>query len=114
MSYFDSPKNRAIWERELNGLRAERERRKREGYRPQIDEKQAVSAEKKEQNPYRRKITLQELEQQEREAVQTARAQKAQRIKEKASQRDMEDGKAPVKQTLEKKSLSKNPGGKVL
>ena len=47
MSYFDSPKNRAIWERELNGLRAERERRKREGYRPQIDEKQAVSAEKK-------------------------------------------------------------------
>ena len=41
MSYFDSPKNRAIWERELNGLRAERERRKREGYRPQIDEKQA-------------------------------------------------------------------------
>ena len=27
MSYFDSPKNRAIWERELRGLRAEKERR---------------------------------------------------------------------------------------
>ena len=30
MAYFDSPKNRAIWERELRGLRAEKERRARE------------------------------------------------------------------------------------
>ena len=33
MAYFDSAKNRALWQEELNGLTAERERRKN-GERP--------------------------------------------------------------------------------
>lgn len=34
MAYFDSEKNKAIWSKRLAVLEQERERRKREGYRP--------------------------------------------------------------------------------
>ena len=70
MAYFDSPKNRAIWERELKGLRAEKERRAKEGYRPQKGEQEISVESRQEQNPFRKRITLKELEQAEREAVQ--------------------------------------------
>lgn len=65
MAYFDSAKNRAIWERELEGLRKEKERRADRGYIPE-------AAEKKEKRQVsesfgRRKINLQELEEIERE-----------------------------------------------
>ncbi|MFR5633579.1 MAG: hypothetical protein ACLUFH_11425 [Monoglobales bacterium] len=65
MAYFDSAKNRAIWERELDGLRQEKEKRAARGYVPE-------TVEKKEKTPVsesfgRRKINLQELEQIERE-----------------------------------------------
>lgn len=34
MSYFDSAKNRVMWQRELEALRKERQRRAEEGYDP--------------------------------------------------------------------------------
>jgi len=34
MAYFDSEKNKAMWEKRLSMLEQERDRRKREGYRP--------------------------------------------------------------------------------
>ncbi|MCR5177848.1 MAG: hypothetical protein K6C95_02560 [Lachnospiraceae bacterium] len=34
MAYFDSEKNKAIWSKRLAVLEQERDRRKREGYRP--------------------------------------------------------------------------------
>ena len=73
MAYFDSPKNRALWDKELEGLDAERERRKEEGYRPQQGKKD-VGAEtgsvrdRSAGNPRVRRITLKELEEIEREA----------------------------------------------
>ena len=63
MGYFDSPKNRAMWNRELAELRKEKERRAIEGYHPQKkEEKAAKQAEIKETNPNRRRINLAELE----------------------------------------------------
>lgn len=60
MAFFDSPKNRAIWERELKSLRAEKERRAREGYRPQTAEGKGNEQEK--ENPFRKRISLSQLE----------------------------------------------------
>lgn len=57
MSFFDSPKNRAIWDRELRVLRAERERRAREGYKPQ-----ETSGKENSESPFRKRISLSELE----------------------------------------------------
>jgi hypothetical protein len=37
MAFFDSAKNRALWQRELAGLREEKERRARDGYVPGVD-----------------------------------------------------------------------------
>ena len=65
MAYFDSPKNRALWEKTMVGLRAERERRRATGYAP-TNESGARHAES--MNPYRRKINLAELEEIERQA----------------------------------------------
>ena len=73
MAYFDSPKNRAIWERELRGLRAEKERRAREGYTPNEARSKAAQV-KKEENPFRRRTSLKELERQEQEAREARRA----------------------------------------
>lgn len=64
MAYFDSPKNRAMWERELQGLRRERENRIINGYKPGNQGQQADSPRENE-NPFRRRITLAELEQRE-------------------------------------------------
>lgn len=63
MGYFDSPKNRAMWNRELAELRREKERRAAEGYHPQKrEENEMQKAEAKETNPNRRRINLAELE----------------------------------------------------
>ncbi len=65
MAYFDSPKNRAMWERKMAGLREEKQRRKENGYTPEKKEqKRADEAE----NPFRKKIGLERLEQMERES----------------------------------------------
>lgn len=58
MAYFDSAKNRASWNQELNRLRKERMRREQEGYVPGEEKKEAV-------NPHRRRITYAELLEQE-------------------------------------------------
>ena len=64
MGYFDSPKNRALWEKELESLDMERKRRKEEGYRPESKGTASkISAKAKEnENPKVRRITLKMLE----------------------------------------------------
>ena len=72
MAYFDSPKNRALWDKELENLDAERERRKAEGYKPRhyADAAEAVKqTERYTDNPKVRRITLKELEDIERQAL---------------------------------------------
>ena len=54
----------------------------KEGYRPQKGEKEISVESRQEQNPVRKRITLKELEQAEREAVQARRARRPQRVRE--------------------------------
>ena len=73
MAYFDSPKNKALWDKELESLDAERERRKAEGYKPQRKGAQAGNgaygtALDGRDNPRVRRITLKQLEEIERQA----------------------------------------------
>ena len=71
MAYFDSPKNRALWDKELENLDAERERRKAEGYKPRHYVNAAEAGKQTERyagNPKVRRITLKELEDIERQA----------------------------------------------
>lgn len=63
MAYFDSAKNRAMWNRELQELRAEKQLRAANGYKP-VD-KNAKTQEKageKANDPRHRRIDLAELE----------------------------------------------------
>lgn len=64
MAYFDSAKNRAMWNRELAELRQEKERRAIEGYKPGQTEKTkaAEKAAKESNDPRHRRINLAELE----------------------------------------------------
>lgn len=66
MAYFDSPKNRALWEKELNGLDQLRSEREKEGFKPQSEEDREVrhAAE----GSLVREINLQELEEIEKAA----------------------------------------------
>ena len=74
MNYFDSAKNKALWEKELSSLRGERDRRKAEGYKPQKEKKEDTA----EKNPYRRRSTLKELEEiEKRESGRTREAKAA-------------------------------------
>ncbi len=59
MPFFDSAKNRAMWERRLSGLRQEKERRRETGFAPQETARETVKAA---ENPYRRQITFKDLE----------------------------------------------------
>ncbi len=65
MAYFDSPKNRAMWEKTMVALRAEKERRRVSGYAPVSGDEGKL---KEPVNPYRRKINLSQLEEIERQA----------------------------------------------
>ncbi len=65
MAYFDSPKNRAMWEKTMVALRAEKERRRVSGYAPVNEDDGKL---KEPVNPYRRKINLSQLEEIERQA----------------------------------------------
>ena len=58
MSYFDSPKNKAIWERELRELKKEKRKREADGYKPERREAKV----EQDKNPFRKKITFVELE----------------------------------------------------
>ena len=101
LAYFDSPKNRALWDKELESLDAERERRKEEGYRPKQAGRSAGSAAKTAggrdryaDNPKVRRITLKELEEIERRAsgrdVSGEKANERRRAKQAAMRRQKE------------------------
>jgi len=70
LAFFDSPKNMALWNKELASLDAERERRKEEGYRPEMKviDGSGRASRTVGNNPYVRRITLKELEEIERRA----------------------------------------------
>ena len=94
MGYFDSAKNKALWEKELSSLRGERDRRKIEGYKPQ-KEKEAEKAVEK--NPYRRKITLKELEEiEKRESGRTREAKTAKPHRERGMEKQAPQLEAPT------------------
>lgn len=88
MAYFDSPKNRAIWERELVGLRAEKERRANGDYSySKSSEEKSVSREKSVSIPGRTRTSYNELLIEEAEASKAAR--KTKRTREKSMDIDM-------------------------
>ena len=92
MNYFDSAKNKALWEKELSSLRGERDRRKIEGYKPQREK----AAEKEEKNPYRRRITLKELEEiEKRESGRTKEAKSAKPRRERSMEKQAPELQAP-------------------
>lgn len=102
MAYFDSSKNRALWKRELDALREERERRQREGYTPDAqNSKTARTAE----NPFRKKISFAELLEQELEASKTERS----RQREAQVQRQRE-AKAEKVQEIKPRELARGKG----
>ena len=78
MAFFDSPKNRALWNKELESLDAERERRRSEGYKPQREGFRVVMGGAADKNMYAnnpkvRRINLKELEEIERKAREAER-----------------------------------------
>ena len=95
MNYFDSAKNKALWEKELSSLRGERDRRKIEGYKPQKEKEVEKSTEK---NPYRRKITLKELEEiEKRESGRTREGKSAKPHRERNKEKQAPELEAPTK-----------------
>ena len=70
VGYFDSPKNKALWEKELESLDAERKRRSEEGYKPHQKAAAAQTPGQKTEagNPKVRRITLKMLEEIEKAA----------------------------------------------
>lgn len=84
MSYFDSNKNKALWEKEMTYLRQEKQRRQVEGFKPgNTAEAVKTSAAR----PGRRRINLAELERIERMSQGAASQTKAPR---RRRQRNME------------------------
>lgn len=64
MAYFDSPKNKALWDKEIARLETERERRRQNGFKP-VDNTLEDEGEKSfggKQSAKVRLITLEELE----------------------------------------------------
>ena len=60
MAYFDSAKNRALWQRELDALEKERQRRAREGYPPE-----GAKGKTEKENPNLVYLTYAQLEREE-------------------------------------------------
>lgn len=60
MAYFDSEKNRAMWDKRMSSLKEERERRRETGYKPGAEVKEASESAAK-VKPGVRVITLEEL-----------------------------------------------------
>ena len=84
MAYFDSEKNKAMWERHLATLEAEKEKRKESGYKPSAAENTRNTIEKK---PGVRVITFQELVRKEAAKLQKSRGVVRQRQREMTRQR---------------------------
>ena len=94
MRYFDSPKNRAFWEKEMVSLRRQREERA-SGKVP--EQQKACKAQAKE-NPYRIRVTYEELLKMEADAISAEREKRrkypakektADKAKEKAAERSL-------------------------
>ncbi len=65
MTYFDSPKNKAMWDKEITRMEAERERRRQNGFKP--DKTMEETGDQKKSlfgriSEHVRLITLEELE----------------------------------------------------
>lgn len=97
MGYFDSPKNRALWEVELKRLREEKE------YRSQhkgedLARLKEERMERQKENPNRIRTSFQELlaeETRERQKRQTVRSMERSRKKEISMEKEEHQMKAP-------------------
>ena len=90
MAYFDSAKNRALWQKELDGLRAEKSRRESSGF---LTGGNRETKPDMEQNPHRIRITYAQLEREEYEAVRSRSAEKSQSRQMEAERSGMERGR---------------------
>lgn len=86
MAYFDSAKNKAIWQKRLAVLEAERDRRKREGYKP--EPKRGRTGEKKKTMAAGvRIISYEQLVEKEKARTRARKEQARERQRELARQR---------------------------
>ncbi|MDO5408533.1 MAG: hypothetical protein Q4F28_14590 [Eubacteriales bacterium] len=69
MGYFDSAKNRVLWQRELSRLKVERDRRSSTGYGGPGAESKAEN-----EHPGRQRITFAQLEREELESAAKGRS----------------------------------------
>lgn len=90
MAYFDSAKNRVLWQRALTELRAERERREKQGYVPDRD--RPGKAQEKHSSG-RVPITFSQLEQ---EVLAASRGEKAQTGKGAVRRREKSKSQEPL------------------
>ncbi|MBO7356522.1 MAG: hypothetical protein J6U50_07815 [Lachnospiraceae bacterium] len=103
MAYFDSPKNSAMWEKEMTGLRAERDRRQNEGFKPASRENTETKMEKsaKQNDPRHRAITLKELEEIEAKMGGVRRVKRPTRVKARSMEmKQGEKSSAPKQRGL--------------
>ncbi len=96
MAYFDSEKNKAMWEKRLSMLEQERNRRKLEGYKPQEARKQAAQGAATEMKPGVRIITYEQL---------IAKEEARHNAKVKAARAARQASMAPAPQAQAGKSL---------
>lgn len=94
MSYFDSPKNQALWKKELSDLKKQKELRKQGLDKPIAKSDEPSVATERSYNKNREKTSYQELLREEAEAVKSARAEKKERMAQRVRTRETEK-KAP-------------------
>lgn len=87
MAYFDSAKNNAMWEKRMAGLREERKRRQETGYVPKEQEQTTT----RQDNPFRRRINLEQLEKIEMDALGIRRVKRPRRTAQ--AEKTMDDVK---------------------
>ena len=97
MRYFDSPKNRAFWEREMVTLRRKREERQSGKY-PEREKEQEKT--KKENNFNRIRVTYEELLKMEADAISAEKGERR-----KAPVRTKEAEKVREKEKTAERSL---------
>ncbi|MCQ2517790.1 MAG: hypothetical protein MJ119_03425 [Lachnospiraceae bacterium] len=93
MAYFDSPKNRALWNKELNELRKQRELRAQgldESLNRRMEEREAAK-EVTMETAYRERTSYKELLAEETASIQNARKE---RVAEKKLEKTKESQKA--------------------
>lgn len=98
MAYFDSPKNRALWAKELATLRKEKERRAecvKNGIDPLAGKKSAAAEAKKEKavtkNPLRERTSYKELLREEAKELRSKKAAVTGRTAQKTISAEMSE-----------------------